>query len=239
MSYRIKLENFEGPLDLLLFFIHRDRLNIYDIPISHITSEFLEYLGLMQKLNIRVAGDFIIMAAMLMRLKAKMLLPKEKNDEDEAEDPRTDLIQRLLEYKQFKEASQSIRQMHHVHSFRYVKGMDIPIEKQKESPEEYIRHITLFDLLAVFKGVLDRMPDRTPLEVRQEQIHLDGQIEFIRTRLSSIKKLNFSRLVKGLESKIQVIVTFMALLELMKSKEIRVEQREPLGDILLESAAAS
>ena len=102
-TYRIKLDNFEGPLDLLLFFIHRDQINIYDIPISSITQEFLDYIQLLKSMNIELAGDFILMAALLMKLKAKMLLPVESNNEDEFDDPRTDLVQRLLEYQRFKE----------------------------------------------------------------------------------------------------------------------------------------
>ena len=140
MSYKIKLDNFEGPLDLLLFFIHRDKLNIYDIPISHITNEFLEYLKMMEILNVESAGEFIVMASMLMRIKSKMLLPRESGElDDEVEDPRSDLVQKLLEYRQYKEASIEIAILNEKRSQLYPRGMDIPIEDQKEEAGFYLK----------------------------------------------------------------------------------------------------
>ncbi|MBC8213720.1 MAG: segregation/condensation protein A [Candidatus Marinimicrobia bacterium] len=234
MSYRIKLENFEGPLDLLLFFIHRDKLNIYDIPISDITSEFLEYIKLMKILNIQVAGEFIVMASLLMRIKAKMLLPKKQNDdEEEFEDPRDELVKRLLEYKQFKLASTTISKVYEKHCRKHFKGAIIPIKDQKEDMSQYVKNVSLFDLLGIFKEVLERLPDSTTYELNREEIHLDEQIEYLKKMLQSKSNINFKKLMLSLETKLKIIVTFMAILEMIRLKEITVQQKIVFGEIIL------
>ncbi|MFQ6611307.1 MAG: segregation and condensation protein A, partial [Fidelibacterota bacterium] len=220
MAYRVKLENFEGPLDLLLFFIHRDKINIYDIPIAYITKEFVEYLDLMQKLNIEIAGEFIYMASTLMRLKAKMLIPRNQDAADEFEDPRTELVQRLLEYKQFREASETLTDKFESHSFHSTRGMNFPIRGVKEATNEYVKNISLFDLLSAFKSIIENLPKPTTYKIEQERIFIGEQIQFIREQFKLKKTIQFTKLIAALTSKLQVIVTFMAILELLKLKEI-------------------
>ena len=232
MTYRIKVENFEGPLDLLLFFIHRDKINIYDIPISIITDEFLSYLDVMQILNIRIAGEFILMASMLMHIKVKMLIPREKIEEN-AEDPRDDLVQRLLEYRQFKEVSEYLSQKFNNHSLKYPKSQIIKIDKHKEDPSEYLRNISLFDLINVFKNVLDRLPDENPIELNQEPINLDEQIKYVLNTIGKKKKITFTELITGLSTKMQIIVTFMAILELFRKNRLKLMQKMPFSEITM------
>ena len=225
-SYRIKLENFEGPLDLLLFFIHRDRLNIYDIPIANITSEFLSYLELMKTMNIDVAGEFIVMAALLMKLKARMLLPVDSSDDDDIEDPRTDLVQRLLEYQRYKEATGKMTDLREHQSYVYSKGSRMPINDVTESPSEYFKHISLLDLVKVYKNILDRLPAREPYNVAHEKIHLQDQIAYIRSQLKDCGKMYFSKIMNSLKSKLLIVVTFMALLELLRTGEVKLYQEK-------------
>ncbi len=231
MTYRIKLENFEGPLDLLLFFIHRDKINIYDIPISHITNEFLEYLRLMRLLSLSVAGDFIVMASTLMQIKARMLLPKPQDPDGEIEDPRSDLVRRLLEYRQFREASVQLGEKFDFQSQHYAKGRPMPASDTREDPNVYVRNISLFDLLSIFRETLSRMPDPVTYEIHQEEVNLDEKIRFILDRIQSGRKALFSEIMSEMQSKLHVIVTFMAILELMRKKLIQVIQDATFSEI--------
>jgi segregation and condensation protein A len=205
---------------------------VYDIPIANITLEFLEYLQLMKQLRIDVGGDFIVMAAMLMRIKAKMLLPRTEVDEnDEALDPRTELVQRLLEYKQFKASSEELQYLHKKQSKKYPRGVAFDYNHQEEDAGAYLKDITLFDLLSIYKDIMENLPDNNPYELHQEEIHVDEQIEFIRTQLMKKKSVKFKNVMKMLTSKLQVVVAFMALLEMFRNQEIKLEQKTPFGDI--------
>jgi len=235
MSYKVKLNMFEGPLDLLLFFIHRDRINVYDIPISHITKEFLDYIQIMEEMNIEVGGEFVLMASMLMRIKTKLLLPVEQNDEnDEILDPRTDLVQKILEYKRYKEASEDIQYLYDIHSQKFSKGLEINISDIDEEPKSAIKHISLFELLSIYKQMIDKLPETNPIELHQEDIHLEDQIHYISEFLSNEKsKISFSYLFQNIHTKLHIIVTFLALLELLRLKSIFLEQKGPFDDILI------
>ncbi|NOZ08955.1 MAG: segregation/condensation protein A [FCB group bacterium] len=233
MNYRVQLANFEGPLDLLLFFIQRDKLNIYDIPIAIIIKEYSEYLDLMKLLNIRIAGEFIVMAAMLMQIKAKMLLPRETSSEDQLEDPRTDLVNRLLEYKQFKDSARAIWSCHEAHSQTWPRGMEISYSEQKENPSAYLKNVSLFDLLSVFKQVMDKLPKSTGLEIRHEPVNVEQQIGFIREKLRQVRRLTFRELVTAVRSRLKIIATFLAVLELLRSRELKLQQDTPFGEIIL------
>src|SRR3990172_367737 len=180
MSYRIKLQEFEGPLDLLLFFIKRDELDIYDIPIARITKEFLEYLHYMQDLDLEVAGDFIVMAAELMQIKVRMLLPQPPEGEEE-EDPRADLVRRLLEYKKFKEASAMLSSLEDESGklhYRRAFQMD-PKQITPDDNEESLRSITIFNLIAPFKKVLDTTPKKIYHDVEMLNVSIDEQMGYI------------------------------------------------------------
>ncbi|MBT5956276.1 MAG: segregation/condensation protein A, partial [Candidatus Marinimicrobia bacterium] len=174
MSYEIKLEQFEGPLDLLLFFIHRDKINIYDIPISHITQEFLEYSNMMGLLRIDMGGEFILMAAMLMQIKAKLLLPQsnELDEDGEILDPRIDLVQKLIEYKQYKNSAETFRAIHETHSQKYERGQEISFSHQQEDMTLYVQDVSLFNLISMFKELIENQPEVNPYKLQQEEINV-------------------------------------------------------------------
>ena len=234
MSYRVKLENFEGPLDLLMFFIHRDRLNIYDIPIAHITREFLDMLEMIKLLNIQVAGEFIVMAATLIQIKARMLLPRKENEEGEIiDDPRTELVQRLLDYKRFKEAAHNIQNLQQEHSMLYPRTAVFPLADIPEDPSVFVGHVTLFDLLRLFKEALDRAESPAMYELTHEPVQLDDQIDFLFQQLAGKESLSFYSLIEMLDTKLKIIVTFMALLELIRERRISIIQNDPFGEIAI------
>ncbi len=239
MSYQIKLEQFEGPLDLLLFFIHRDKINIYDIPISNITREFLEYTKMMGLLRIDMGGEFILMASMLMQIKAKMLLPQSGNIEDEGGilDPRTDLVQKLIEYKQFKESAESFQYIHEMHALKHVRGQEISFTEQQEDMTVYVQDVSLFNLISMFRELIQNQPEVNPYELQQEEVNVNEQVELIRSFFSAKKKFYFSELGKFLTSKLKIVVTFMALLEMLKNGEIDILQKTPFSKMQILKAA--
>lgn len=238
MDYRIKLQNFEGPLDLLLFFISRDKLNIYDIPIHKITNEFLKYIEMMKLLKIEVAGEFILMASILMRIKSKMLLPKpELEDEEEIDDPRLDLVQQLLEYKRFKEAGYELEKSQEIHSFSFSKGIKEKIKHQEESLDEVMRHVTLVDLLSMFDKLMRNLPEQNIYELNPEEYNISTELEVIRSQFMKIKKLPFLHLFQNIVTKLKVVVTFMAILEMIQNKELNILQEKVFGEIQLEVIA--
>ncbi len=229
--YKVKLSHFEGPLDLLLFFIRRDEVDIYDIPIARITKEFVEYLKLLKQLDLEVAGDFILMAATLMQIKVKMLLPREVDEKGEEIDPRADLVKALIEYKRFKEVSEEMsflesnqRKMSYRSNFEH---------DYKENPVELdvlLKNITLYDLMKAFKKVLMDKKEEVFHKVLKLNVSIDEQIDFIMEKLETKPQLNFIELVKGMEEKIRVIVTFIALLELIKMQRIGLRESPNFND---------
>ena len=238
MDYQVKVENFEGPMDLLLFFIQRDKLNIYDIPIAQITKEFLDYIKMMDLMNIDLGGEFVYMAALLMKIKAKMLLPVSGDDEDQFEDPRTPLVQRLLEYQQFKKMSKELQETYTEHSFHYPRGQEMTYFTDSEKKSNPIQNITLFTLSTIFQELIHRLPDVNPYELHEEPIHLDEQIAFIKGEIDSAKRLCFTALFPFLKTRLRIVVTFMAILEMLRTNQVSIEQDEPFGEIILTSAAA-
>ena len=239
MSYEIKLEQFEGPLDLLLFFIHRDKIKIYDIPIPHITQEFIEYIKMMGLLRIDMGGEFILMASILMQIKAKMLLPQsgEVDEGDEILDPRTDLVQKLIEYKQFKNSAETFRCLNDEHSYRHERGQEIPFSQQQEDMAIYGQDVNLFNLISMFKELIENQSEINPYELHQVEINVSEQAEMIRSFFAAKKKFTFSDLGKKLTSKLRIVVTFMALLEMLRNGEIDVHQSGPFSEIQILKAA--
>jgi segregation and condensation protein A len=219
--YRVKLTEFEGPLDLLLFFIKRDELDIQNIPIAKITQEFLEYLHLMASLDLEVAGEFIVMAATLMQIKVRMLLPKEEGS-DEEEDPRAELIRRLIEYKRFKEMSLELASMEErqrpIH-YRKFFSADTRI-LAAETEEESLRDISLFNLIAAYKSALDHMPKKVVHEIDMLNVSVDEQMSFIMDYLRVHGETTVLQLVSHMTEKVRIIVTVIALLELTKNRVI-------------------
>ena len=233
MDYQVKVDNFEGPMDLLLFFIQRDKLNIYDIPIAHITKEFLDYMKMMDMMNIDLGGEFVYMATLLMKIKAKMLLPVSDDDEEQIEDPRTPLVQRLLEYQQYKKVSEDLQDQYESHSVHYPRGQEMEYDKQNGQLHEPLHNITLFTLSSIFQELINRLPDVNPYELHEEPIHLDEQIAFLIEEIDAVKRLNFKNLIPVLKTRLRIVVTFMAILEMLRTNQVIVEQDGPFGEIIL------
>jgi len=236
--YKIKLDKFEGPLDLLLFFIRRDELDIYDIPISKITKEFLEYVNLIKMLDLEVAGDFILMASTLMHIKVRMLLPKEIDEKGEEIDPRSDLIAALLEYKKYKEMSEELSFMESNQrklSFRGNFDYD-----EKEAPVEFetlLKNVTLFDLAKAFKKAIDGVKPVVVHEIQRISVTLEEQIQYILDRIEKEKEVHFMSLVEHMREKIRIVITFIALLELAKSAIILIKESPDFNDFVLVKAS--
>ncbi len=239
MTYRVHLENFEGPLDLLLYFIRRDEINIYDIPISNITEEFMAAIEEMKKLNINFAGDFIVMASTLMRIKSKMLLPRPELDEDdEIIDPRRELVDQLLNYSRFKEAAESLEIFALERSHVFPAGKKVIVSDAPEEVNVILRDVTLYDIANAFKAAMDKMPVIQVYELEREPIHLDEQKELVLRSFDGDGRLRFSTLINQLETKIAIVVTFLALLELIRSHQITIVQNELFGELEIQLLTA-
>lgn len=237
--YRVKLTEFEGPLDLLLFFIRRDELEIEDIPIARITHEFLDYLHVMAQLDLEIAGDFIVMAATLMQIKVRMLLPRDENAEEE-EDPRAELVRRLIEYKKFKELAAQMGTLEEeerkVH-YRKFFAAD-PRIHLAESGEETLADVSLFNLIAAFKSAMDHMPRKVVHEVTLSNVSVDEQMSFVLDFLRVRGSTTLLTLVAHMTEKVRIIVTVIALLELTKNKVIALAASGTGDDVAIRMAAA-
>ena len=231
MTYKVKLDVFEGPLDLLLYLIQKEEVDIYDIPIAKITDQYLEYLELMKLLDLSIAGEFLVMAATLMHIKSKMLLPPEvvEGEEKLEEDPRAELVKRLLEYKKFKEAASELSQMesHHKHFFARV-GPGVNIEDLPR--EEAFFEASLFDLITAFTKVLKDIPRDIFYKVVKDEFTVSEKIHDI-LHMVIDKKILFTDLFKAARTKFEIITIFLALLELTKMREVIVVQSEVFGEI--------
>jgi segregation and condensation protein A len=239
MSYRIALSMFEGPFDLLLFLIRKNEIDIYDIPISELINQYMEYIEVLREIDLNNAAEFIDMAATLMRIKAKLLLPSAVYDpeEGEEEDPRAELVQQLLAYRQFKEAGEELQEFEEKRHRRYERGFYAEKEVLPEKPfveaEAFLEDITLFDLLIAFKRALDNMPKITRHVVESYEVTLEEQKQFIFSRLRRKKRLKFSELLKDIKERIVALVTFLAILEMTKAGELSIQQSEMYGEITM------
>lgn len=231
--YRVSLSDFEGPLDLLLFFIKRDELDIYDIPIAKITKDFLEYLQYLQQLDLDIAGEFIVTAATLMQIKVQMLLPKQEGTEEEEIDPRAELVRRLLEYKRYKEMALKMDTMQRAQARVYYRGNfeHDPKSSVADEEENLLRDVTLFDLIAAFKYTVDRMPRKHVHEISKLNVTIDEQVAFLITYLDVKRESTFFEIASLLPEKIRIVVTFLALLELIRQKKVFIRQVESYADI--------
>ncbi len=228
-DYNVKLEMFEGPLDLLLFLIKKDEIDIYDIPIARITHEYLEYIKLLESLNIELAGDFLVMAATLIYIKSKLLLPpdpKTAGEEDLNEDPRAELVGQLLEYQKFKAAANMLYEKAEVEAAVYTRG---PLDTDKNNPEVTA---TVVDLLRIFKEILDRARTIKEMEIQREEMSMSEKLRQIRALLAEHKEINVRAVFELAHSKRELILTFLALLELVKGAQITLVQAEVFGDII-------
>lgn len=229
--YRVQLKNFEGPLDLLLFFIKRDELDIYDIPISYITKQFLEYLNLMEELDLDVASEFILMASMLMSIKAKMMLPQEESDEElDEHDPRYELVQQLLEYKRYKEMAGKMENIADEAQKSYFRGYQEADQVNKQASGEALKDVTMFDLMAAFKKVLADIKKQDAIHhVEKIEFSIEDQTEYVLDRLQESGRTAFRTMCRELKNRTQIVVTFLAILEMLKERQINlyVEDDDP------------
>ncbi len=234
--YQIHLDNFEGPIDLLLYFIRRDELDIYDIPISKITKEFVDTIEEWEKMHLNVAGDFIVMASTLMRIKAKLLLPRPEFDDDgEIIDPRTELIQQLVEYKRYKNAAELLNNLSNDQSQRFRRQLEPLIAVDESDVEEnLILDVTLFDLARFFKSAMDSMPVVSQFELNREPVKLEEQKKFIYKYFDGDGKLKFSTILKKLETRMEIVVTFLAILDLVRDGSCKLIQEKVFGDLELQ-----
>jgi segregation and condensation protein A len=232
--YKIKLQQFEGPLDLLLFFIRRDELDIYDIPISRITKEFMEYLHLLTQLDLEIAGDFILMAATLMQIKVKMLLPKDIDEKGQEVDPRTDLVKALLEYKRYKEMSEELSFMEaDQRKYNYRGNFEYD---EKETPNDYnvlLKNITIYDLIKAFKKALMDKPEEPVHHIKQWNVSIEDQMNYITKFLEVNTTRSFIEMMVELGDKIRIVVTFIAMLEMVKAGKIGLRESNNLNDFVI------
>jgi segregation and condensation protein A len=233
MSYKVKLDVFEGPLDLLLYLIQKEEVDIYDIPIAKVTDQYLEYLELMQLLDLNIAGEFLVMAATLMHIKSRMLLPPDETQDPEGaeEDPRAELVRRLLEYKKFKEAAAELSQRESAqkHFFPRV-GPGIKIDDIPPAEDEFFE-ASLFDLITAFTKVLKDVPKDVFYQVVKDEFTVSEKIHDILHLMAERRSMLFTDLFRGAKSKTELITMFLALLELIKMKELIVRQPAQFGDI--------
>lgn len=223
-SNQVKLEIFEGPLDLLLFLIKKNDLNVQDIPISQITSEFLQYLDMMKDLNLNVAGEFLVMAATLMQIKARTLLPAPSREEEEAVDPRADLVNRLLEYQRYKEASRRLEGRLAVTKDVHFRGTPLIGES------DFTMEASLFDLLDAFRDVLKNLRPRVR-EIESEDVPIEVKIRSVLDFLSSRPYATFREILERETSRRGLIITFLAILELIRIKQIVARQSDVFSEI--------
>ena len=231
----VRLPVFEGPLDLLLYLIRRDQLDIYDIPIGHITEQYLGMLKLLEVLDLDVAGDFLVMAASLMRLKARMLLPTwpEGEDEDE-EDPRNELVRQLLEYRQFKEAARRLQVKEEERRLLFPRGFIPEVEVDRDTPLEPVSHFLLIDVL---KDVLARVGEEFFYRVELEDVTLEEKMELVLSELAAEGRVLFVDLVSRTPRRVHIVVTFMAILELARLGRIVLAQEAPFSQIWIYKAS--
>jgi segregation and condensation protein A len=238
-EYEVRLELFEGPLDLLLYLVHKAEVNIVDISVSSIASQYLEYLDLMRDLNIDVASEYLHMAATLIRLKARELLPPQEGEVIDQEDGiynREQLIQQLLEYKKFKEAAESLKVYEAEHFGAFGRGCPEVIETTSDEQELDLGTISIFDLLTAFKRVLERTGDdnEEPKHlVDVDNCRIDDRIEYVMAILTDNEEVRFEDLFKNDKRRIVLVVTFMAILELVKMQEIAFRQENNFGEIFV------
>jgi segregation and condensation protein A len=239
-DYKVKLEVFEGPLDLLLFLIKRDEIDIYDISIERITRQYLEYLQAFRELNIEIAGEFLVMAANLVYMKSRSLLPVDQQppeEEADEDDPRWELVRQLIEYKKFKEVAADP----HVREIEEQQRFARPANYSPELALAPIRlgEVGIFQLINAFQTVIKRVEARQDLrELFDDQFTVSDKIEVILQRISSGRQLRFSALFEDIASRVEIVVTFLALLELIRLKQVRATQIDPLGEIEIAAAAA-
>jgi segregation and condensation protein A len=236
LPYQVRIENFEGPLDLLLHLIKKSEINIYDIPIHLIAQQYLTYIEAMEDLNLTVAGEFLVMAATLLQIKSKMLLPADETvaDEEDGPDPREELVRRLLEYKQFKEAARQLDE--HEQLWREIYSREQSPAVALESEMTLLDNVSLFDLVDTLQGILNRNPGKRFMEILPDNVTVRERMNAILEMLEKQESVSFVALFERSCHRLVIIVTFLALLELIRLRTARVFQPEHFGPILVSRA---
>ncbi len=226
---KLELGAFAGPLDLLLFLIKQEQANIFDIPIAKITDEYLIYIRLMKQLDISLAADFLVMAATLIEIKSKMLLPREISDEteEEIEDPRQELIDRLLEHQKFKNAAEMLYERITVEQAVFTRG-------QIESDENNLEtNASVFDLLTVFQKILERHKEEIKLEIEREEMSLAEMLKHLKAKIFKAKEISLLKLFQELQTRQELVLAFIAVLELVRIENIKLIQSQTFGEVIL------
>lgn len=242
MPLNIKISNFEGPFDLLLHLVKKNEMDIYDIKIYEITNQYLQYLNDMKELDLEIASEFIVFAATLIEVKSKLLLPKPKQDEvaAEMEDPRKEIIERLVEYKKFKIVAEFFKQKEEEQGITFSKRPEIIEDKKSVDNNDIFKDITLLDLFNIYNSLLKKYLSKMNTEnIIQKEIPLDSfKIEdkmiMLDEKINTEGKVSFSKIIKESSNKIEVVVTFLAMLELIKLKVIKIYQEDNFNEIFLE-----
>lgn len=231
-AYKVRVGAFEGPLDLLLYLIKRDEFDVFDIPIARLTEEYLAEIRIMELLDLEVAGEFLVMASTLLRIKAKMLLPKSPEEEAaDDDDPREELVQRLLEYREFKRASESLANKE---EWRRLIFARTPPAGEKRVEEELVQNATIFDLVRIYRQVLERAPRLDSFEVILDEITLEDKIAEIVGRLETEERVSFQALLERQLRRREIVVTFIAILELARLGKLFITQSAPFEPVWLE-----
>jgi segregation and condensation protein A len=243
MAISVKLEAFEGPLDLLLHLIDKNKIDIYDIPIVEITEQYLDYIKQMENEDMNVMSEFLLMAATLIDIKCQMLLPIEPNEEGEEEDPRAELVQKLLEYKMYKHMSYELKDRQMDAARALYRGKDLPDEvaayRQPLDYEELVGDVTLQKLHTIFKSIVKRQEDKIdPIRSRygnivKEEVDMDAKALFVAAYIQQNKSCSFTKLLENQSSRMEIIVTFLIILEMMKTGKITISQEEIFDDIII------
>lgn len=239
MTYRCKLDIFEGPLDLLLHLIKEQKMDIYDIPIAEITRQYMEYLEIMQEMNLEVVGEYLVMAAELTRIKSKILLPAPETEEEfdpgSGEDPRAELMRRLREYQRYRDAAFELRIKEHDQQQIFVRGGEIEIEESSEEKE--MVDATVFDLLKAYQKILDTKSFEKDYEIEISEMSVTDRIQYIMDILNAAESVTFESLFTVLNTKQEIVVTFLAVLELMRLKLLRIQQTRHFETIRIYKSA--
>lgn len=246
MALPVKIENFEGPLDLLLHLIDVNKFNIFDIPIVEITEQYLEFVRNMKTKDLNVMSEFLVMAATLLEIKAKMLLPVEVDEDGEEIDPREELVQKLLEYKMYKYMSYELKDRMQVAAKAMYKEATIPEEVEgyiePVDLEKLLGDLTLKKLNEIFQSVMKRQNDKLdPIrskfgKIEKEEVSLEDKLDFVESYAKEHGTFSFKKMLEGQKSKMQIVVTFLAILELMKTGKIVIRQESTFADIIITSA---
>jgi len=226
---KIKIGDFAGPLDLLLFLIRQEQANIFDIPIARITEKYLEYIRLMKRLDISIAADFLVMAATLIEIKSKMLLPRDPfaPAEEEVDDPRKELVDRLLEYEKFKAAAGILHERATVEQAIFTRG---PIESDDNNAEI---NATVFDLLTVFQKIVARHVDEIKMEIEREEISLADMMRALKSRIFEYGEVSMLSFFEEMHSKRELVTAFIAVLEIVRTEGVKLLQTATFGDVIL------